>query len=373
METQISKKIDYRFKIIYTVAITMIVAGHCGGGGIDFTFSGWFPYYELHLALFLFSSGYFYKKTAENNVGNYIFKKIKTLIIPLYIYNFFYGLIVQLLRLKNFQMGASLSVNSLLIQPIITGHQFIYNLGSWFVIPLFMIEIYNILLRKFFIKMKISECIFFVINIFLGSIGNYLSYKGYNQGIWLPLVRMLHFIPYYGLGIFYKYFFEKYEKKIPTRYLFLVIFILKFLIFLTGRNPTFTPSWCNDFSKYPFLPIIVAYLGIAFWLRLATVLEPVIGKNKYLNLIADNTYSIMMNHFIFFMVVKTFFGFISKFTKHCSDFDWIRYKSDIWYYYIPRGMYQNGIIYLIAGIMGPILIQLLINKIKAIVSRKFKL
>ena len=103
METQISKKIDYRFKIIYTVAITMIVAGHCGGGGIDFTFSGWFPYYELHLALFLFSSGYFYKKTAENNVGNYIFKKIKTLIIPLYIYNFFYGLIVQLLDLRIFK------------------------------------------------------------------------------------------------------------------------------------------------------------------------------------------------------------------------------------------------------------------------------
>lgn len=43
--------------------------------------------------------------------------------------------------------------------------------------------------------------------------------------------------------------------------------------------------------------LIVAYLGIAFWLR--------IGDNKYINLIADNTYSIMMNQFLGFMIVKT--------------------------------------------------------------------
>ena len=28
------KKIDYRFKILYAVAILMVVAGHCDGGGI---------------------------------------------------------------------------------------------------------------------------------------------------------------------------------------------------------------------------------------------------------------------------------------------------------------------------------------------------
>ena len=32
------KKIDYRFKILYAVAILMVVAGHCDGGGISLDF-----------------------------------------------------------------------------------------------------------------------------------------------------------------------------------------------------------------------------------------------------------------------------------------------------------------------------------------------
>ena len=54
------KKIDYRFKILYAVAILMVVAGHCDGGGISLDFAQWFPYEGIHLALFTFCSGYFF-------------------------------------------------------------------------------------------------------------------------------------------------------------------------------------------------------------------------------------------------------------------------------------------------------------------------
>lgn len=367
MEPETKPTVDYRFKIIYALAMIMVVGGHCFGGGIDINFSAWFPAYELHLALFMFSAGYFYKKSSESNVKKYIIKKIKKLIIPLYIYNFIYGIIVQLLKLKGFKIGSELSIRTLFIDQITTGHQFRYNLGGWFVIPLFMIEIYNILLRKIFAKINLPEYIYFLINILLGAIGNYISYKGYNTGWWLVLARMMHFLPYFGLGIFYKNCFEEYEKKISTEHLLLLIFIVKSYMLIAGCKQSFSPAWCNDFSKNPFTPIIVAFLGIFFYMRLATILEPVIGKNKYLNLIADNTYSIMINHFIFFMGVKTLFAIISKLTDHCSGFDWVKYKTDIWYYYIPKGT-QSLIIYLAAGIIGPISIQLLINRIKKFVT-----
>ena len=58
------KKIDYRFKILYAVAILMVVAGHCDGGGISLDFAQWFPYEGIHLALFTFCSGYFFKDAA---------------------------------------------------------------------------------------------------------------------------------------------------------------------------------------------------------------------------------------------------------------------------------------------------------------------
>lgn len=80
--------IDYRFKILYAIGIIFVVIGHCGGGGINIL-SDWFPPYAFHLQLFAFASGYFYKSSSEEYIGKYILKKIKTLLVPLYCWNFF--------------------------------------------------------------------------------------------------------------------------------------------------------------------------------------------------------------------------------------------------------------------------------------------
>ena len=77
------KKIDYRFKILYAVAILMVVAGHCDGGGISLDFAQWFPYEGIHLALFTFCSGYFFKDAALKRPGRYVCKKLRTLILPM--------------------------------------------------------------------------------------------------------------------------------------------------------------------------------------------------------------------------------------------------------------------------------------------------
>ena len=359
---------DYRFTLIYTISIIMVVGGHCGGGGIMLDFSGWFPYQELHLALFMFSSGYFYKDSANDNVLKYIVKKIKTLIIPLYIYNVLYGILVQILRIKGFSMGGNFTIYNIILMPLINGHQFIYNLGGWYVAPLFMIETCNVILRRSFAKLNVPEGIYFCLYVIFGLFGNYLGYKGCNQGIYLVIVRMLHFFPYFSFGTFYNRCLEKFLNRIPSLFLFLCIFAFRLFIFSTGQNIIFSPAWCNDFPKDPFLPIFIAYTGILFWLRIVTILEPIVGKNKYINLIADNTYSIMINHISFFMIIKTVFAIFSKYTATFSDFDFQRYKSDIWYFYLPKGMFQMEVIYLIAGIIGPILINLGIKKSRNIIK-----
>ena len=121
--------IDYRFKILYAIGIILIVCGHVNGGGISIL-SDWFPYYGFHLALFMFGSGYFYKSSAEDNIWKYSLRKIKSLIIPMYIYNCVYGVIVQILKIKDFKMGGDLNFQTLVIMPINNGHQFVYNLGG---------------------------------------------------------------------------------------------------------------------------------------------------------------------------------------------------------------------------------------------------
>ena len=329
-------KIDYRFKLLYAIGMIMVVAGHCNGGGISLI-NDWFPYRGLHLPLFVFCSGYFYQKRNEDDVIHYCKKKLKTLVIPLYIYTLAYGLIVKVLNNKGgFGIGDEISFSNIVIAPITNGHQFVYNMGGWFIVPLFMVEVCNVILRRIlnFININISEWFYSIFAIGCGIFGNQLACMGFLTNWWLVLVRMLYFVPFYELGIMYKNKLETYDKRIPSFVYFATIFIMKLIIvYQYGYMLEYTPSWCNDFTEGPFMPIIIGYLGIALWMRIANILTPVIGYSKWVNLIADNTYSIMMNQFMGFLVVKTIYAFISKCYGGFSDFDWISYKNNIWWYY----------------------------------------
>lgn len=324
-------RIDYRFKILYAVGMLMVVCGHCNGGGISLTIGDWFPYAGLHLALFTFCSGYFYKSSAQKQVGSYLLKKFKALILPLYLYNFAYGILVQLLKQAGFTMGGELSAYNLLLAPILDGHQFIYNMGGWFVIPLFLVEACNVLFRKAVnaVWANPPELFFFAVSLGLGLCGNQLACLGYCTGIWLPIVRTLYFMPFYGFGIAYKNVFEKLDT-LPNSLYFSAIFAMKLAItWVFGKNLTYTPSWFFDFMEGPIPPIIVGFLGIAFWMRAATILEPVIGRSKWINLIADHTYSIMIHQFLGFLLVKSVFAFFCSQGIAFLDFDLARFRSEI--------------------------------------------
>lgn len=375
VDIQKTKQIDYRFKIMYALGVIFVASGHCEMGGISLMYD-WFPPAAFHLGLFVFASGYFYKSQSENNIIQYIFRKAKALLLPMYLWNFFYAGVVSLSKFVGFTIGGEISINTLFIMPITNGHQFLYNMGGWFVVPLFMLECLNVLLRKClkFIKNKDQkEILFFVVYCMLGTIGTFIAFKGFNTGLWLVVVRMLYFLPFYGLGVFYRTILERFDNCSSFIY-FSCVFICELVIIcIYKKAPAYTPSWCNDFVDGPILPFIVGFLAVAFWLRVSKILDPVVGRSKVINLIADNSYSIMIHQFIGFMLIKSFFGVIHLFTSYFTDFDMQRYKTDIWYYYLPWRLSQTKIIYLVAGICLPIAVQLIINKIGSTLFLQIKL
>ena len=127
--------------------------------------------------------------------------------------------------------------------------------------------------------------------------------------------------------------------------------------------PGVSPAECKFNNLNPLLPFVLGFLGIAFWLRIAKILEPAIGKNKYINIIADNTYSIMINHLLGFMIIKTLFACISKYFGYFNNFDMYEYKTNVLYCYFPNIFSQLLIIYIIAGIVFSVILQLIINKL----------
>ena len=84
METQynlVSKKIlekkrinvDYRFKLVYAIAMISVIVDHLfGKGSIELNIQGWFNYSSYHMPLFMFSAGYFFKSKNVNHTSEYI-------------------------------------------------------------------------------------------------------------------------------------------------------------------------------------------------------------------------------------------------------------------------------------------------------------
>ncbi len=367
------KEINYQFKFLYAIGMILIVAGHCKNGGISLAYE-WFTPYAFHLGLFAFASGYFYKDSSEDNLKAYIWKKTKRLLIPMYLFHWLYAIIGQLLSLKGFTIGGEVNLYTLLIAPLIDGHQFGFTMGLWFVVPLWMIEVGNAIFRKL-IKKKIKQpneyvlCIFYFL---LGLLGVFLGYRGYREGALLAIVRMLYLLPFYGLGILYQRKLEK-RDNISNIWYFSVIFIAQLtIITIYGKTIRFTPSWCNDFTENIVLPYIVGILGIGFWLRIAKILEPIIKNSKCINVIADHTYPIMVHQFLGFFIVNTSFAICSKLLPICQDFNWLEFKNNIFYFYLPRGIQQWYIVYLIAGIIVPILISWIGIKVKEKIQQVWK-
>jgi len=204
----------------------------------------------------------------------------------------------------------------------------------------------------------------------------YYSNLGYNKThIYIAVLRTMHLNIYYQLGIFYKKNLEKYFKNLKNDILFIIIFLSKFLIHLYyGKELLFYYGASNYYNYSPISVFIISFLGIIFWMRFCDIFESVLGKNYYINIIADNTYSIMINHALAINMIKTIYFFISKYTKYCKSFNKEKYFNyDHKYIYIPNNsVRQLGIIYVLNCLIFPIILQKIINKIKKNILDKIK-
>lgn len=137
---------DPTFKILYVLAIIMIVDGHVGSSDY-LDFNGLLRYQNYHIALFMFVSGYFLNLT--RGYKEFFARKTLRLLVPLYLWNAAYGALCWYLnRHQGFALGGEFNLYNLLYAPLVDGHQFIYNMASWFLVPLFLVQAVGFLLLR---------------------------------------------------------------------------------------------------------------------------------------------------------------------------------------------------------------------------------
>lgn len=369
------RKINYQFKILYFFGIFFIVACHCGYGGISLGYE-WFYPGAFHLALFAFGSGYFYKKSSEDNIIAFIWKKIKHLLVPLYLWTVCYAVILMVLRQNKFTFGGQISIYNLLVSPLNNGHIFALNFPTWYVFPLFVVQVATVLFRKPLSKYpKFNDWIILAISILIGFLAAYAGRCGWNRQWKLLFVRAGYLFPFYQLAIVYKNKWEKYDHLNNIAYFGILFLAQLLIIYKYGGTIYYTLAWAIGFENGTIVtPTIVAVIGIAFWLRVSRILTPVLMKNKLVMMIADHTDAIMTHHVFAFFLLNTAYAIVNKLTSAhvAGGFEWEQYRSNVQYAFCPGGLTQFRILYLVAGLTLPLLVVIIQNKVKEKINGRFK-
>lgn len=363
-----NKKENKTFLLLSVFGIIFVVLGHCGN--IYAFFNNVFPYYSFHMPLFAFISGYFFK---DRKIMEFLKIKTKKLIIPYFIWNVIYGIIINILKFFNLiNYGKEFSLFNIFVAPFYgTSNQFIFNVAAWFVISIFFVQLIYYFINKIISKLKINTGILVtIISIIIAYVELKLVEQGHNYGIYYLLTRVSFLLPFYAIGQVYKKF-EKYDIKISNITYFVSIILIQ-CVLLQKYKLTYNLNlltFKNNFLVY----LMGSMTGILFWLRISRILSNFIGEDKIINYIGNNTYTIMMHHVFIYFLINTGILILNKLVGAFGKFNYNSYKNSVWYFYNTNNPAML-LIYAILGISIPLLIRYaflnLKTKIKILFSKK---
>ena len=349
------------FRALYLIAIVFIVDGHTTLSDM-FDMGSLFRYYSFHLMLFAFGSGYFFR--LRGSIAGDLLARAKRLLVPLYAWNLVYGIGAAFLRrFGAFEIGQPLSAYTLLLAPLADGEHFVWNLGSWFVFPLFLMQTIYGLLRRASALWKDKEPVTFAICLLLGSMAVHLCRAGLQDTLPLFLMRTLILLPGYAGGQLYRRCLEKRDTLKTVPYL-LIIVILRALLCVRYENLAYIVSSCSYFVCGPVGVYLGGTLAIAFYLRIARLLAPLIEKSRLALYASRHTFDIMMHHFMGFFALNSVFLALNALGIGAADFSVKRMREAADYNYAPYGRSECNILYLIAGMLVPLCIAWIIDTIK---------
>ncbi len=354
------------FRILSAIGIILVVSGHLG---YDlFNIGGLFPYYSFHVFIFLFVSGYFYREESEERIVRYVLGKCRTLLLPYFLWNIFYGLVSGVLHRAGFSIGEPMSLKTLFLSPFLDGHQFLYHFPAWFVPVLFMIEVINVLMRRVLSLLRLNfEWLIFAGCLLAGMVTVYLAAGGHVWGWYKLPGRLLFMLPGFQMGRIYRTKLERRDKLEDGPY-FLIVMGIQLLISIFCAGLNFSAVWVSSFANGPVVPYLTVITGIAFWLRIAKIMKGIPYLSRKMVYIGRDTYAVMMHHVASFMLVKGAFYLGHLYTPFCVEFDKEMFFSEIGFVYLVGGCEASKWLYLFAGIALPLAAAYLQRKVRKIID-----
>jgi len=360
---------NHVFRALYLIAIIFVVDGHTTLADM-FSMGDLFRYYSFHLMLFAFGAGYFFRM--RGGVMEDLLARARRLLVPLYAWNLVYGVGAAFLRrFGGFEIGQPLTPYTLLLAPIIDGEHFVWNLGSWFLFPLFLAQVIYSLMRRAAKLWKDNEIFTFLICLTLGSAAVTLCHAGMQDMLPLFLIRTLILLPGYAGGQLYRRCLERRDTMKTVPYL-LIIVILRALLCVRYENLAYLLSNCSYFVCDAFGVYFGGALAIAFYLRIARLIAPWMKKSRLALYASRHTFDIMMHHFMGFFALNCVFLAMNALGVGAADFSVKSMRTMVDYNYAPYGRSEWNILYLTAGMLLPLGVAFIMDQFKAVIAKIIK-
>ena len=182
-------------------------------------------------------------------------------------------------------------------------------------------------------------------------------------------------LPGFAGGQLYRRVLEK-RDRLPTVPYLLTIAVLRVLLSTRYENLAYLLSDCSYFVCDAFGVYVGGALAIAFYLRIARLLAPYIGKSRLALAISRNTFDVMMHHYMGFFALNCFFLIVHILGLGAADFSVHIFRTRSNYLYAPDGRAEWSVLYLLCGVTLPLLIghtaRTVKTRLQACLSRRRK-
>lgn len=120
----------------------------------------------------------------------------------------------------------------------------------------------------------------------------------------ITVTRVGYMLFWFEAGGFYRRYVEKLDTCNNLLYFSVVLTIQSILMLICREKGIVAGIWNSEFTNGPFLTLLAAGTGIAFYLRLSRMLVPSFQNSNLVTYISTHTFSIMMHQMFGFFLLN---------------------------------------------------------------------
>ncbi|MBO7502538.1 MAG: acyltransferase [Paludibacteraceae bacterium] len=347
--------------ILRMIAILLVVMRHTAATPGAAWLSHLFPVYSYHLALFLFVSGYLFRDMEWSGFGRFVWKKTRNLLLPFLGWNIVYAGIVTLINLRHPvdylpPTSQVWTFHALLVEPFISGHQYILNLATWFIGMFYLALLVYGLLYMF--ARHIPDWAVLILYALVALAGLYSASLPLTGRGWMVVQRIAYTLFFLQLGRCFRLYIEPRLSWGNIGWFMLFILALWAPVMINGDH-MYVLAFMN-YDGHVLRPLLAGMFGCLFWMLASMVIARYVRSSKVEQLVSRNTWAIMTHHLLVrFILCWTFVHFYGDEVARGA------FRADFWFFPVQFDYWCA----IFTEIAIPVLWQLCFDKAKNRLSR----